>query len=78
MQRVKYLKLTTTLFALSALWCYNQSGVTEQLIMRGPCYGRMCFKSVKTLEALHSYLWNRLRPSASAFSTAKNVELLGL
>ena len=28
-------------------------------------YGRMCFKSVKTLGALHS---------ASAFSTVKNVE----
>ena len=35
------------------LWCYNQSGVTELLIMRDPHYGRMCFKSVKTLGALH-------------------------
>ena len=34
------------------LWCYNQSGVTELLIMRDPHYGRMCFKSVKTLGAL--------------------------
>ena len=36
--------------------------------MRGPHYGWMCFKSVKTLGA----------HSASAFSTAKNVELIGL
>ena len=36
------------------LWCYNQSGMTELLIMRDPHYGRMCFKSVKTLGALHS------------------------
>ena len=34
-------------------WCYNQSGVTELLIMRDPHYGRMCFQSVKTLGALH-------------------------
>ena len=59
------------------LWCYNQSGVTELLIMRDHHYGRMFFKSVKTLGALHSHLWKRTRPSASAFSTAKNVELLG-
>ena len=39
---------------------------------------RMCFKSVKTLGALHSYMWKRPRPSASVFSTAKNVEILGL
>ena len=31
-----------------------QSGVTELLIMRDTHYGRMCFKSVKTLGALHS------------------------
>ena len=60
------------------LWCYNQSGVTELLIMRDPHYGRMCFKSVKTLGTLHSELWKRHWPSVSAFSTAKNVELLGL
>ena len=30
----------------------SQDGVTELLIMRDPHYGRMCFKSVKTLEAL--------------------------
>ena len=33
---------------------YNQSGATELLIMRDPHYDRMCFKSVKTLGALHS------------------------
>ena len=33
---------------------YNQSGVTELLIMKNPHYVRMCFKSVKTLGALHS------------------------
>ena len=48
------------------------------LIIRDPHYGRMCFKSVKTLGALHSSLWKRPRPSASVFSTAKNVELLGI
>ena len=39
-------------------------------------YGRMCFKSVNTLESLHSQLWKRPQPSALAFSTAENVELL--
>ena len=58
------------------LRCYNQSGVAELLIMRDPHYGRMCFKSVKTLGALHSQLWKKPGPSASAFSTAKNVKLL--
>ena len=52
------------------LWRYSQSGVTELLIMRDPHYGRMCFKSVKTLEAL--------QPSASALFKAKNVERLVL
>ena len=46
--------------------------------MRDPYYIRMCFKSVKALGAIHSWLWKRQRPSASASSTAKNVELLGL
>ena len=32
----------------------KKSGVTELLIMRDSHYGRMCFKSVKTLGALHS------------------------
>ena len=50
---------------------------TELLIMRYPHYGRMCFKSVKTLGALHFQLWKKPRPPASAFSTAKNVDLLG-
>ena len=36
------------------LWCYNQSGVTELLIMRDSNHFRMCFKSVKTLRVLHS------------------------
>ena len=27
------------------LWCYNQSGVTELMIMRDPHYCGMCFKS---------------------------------
>ena len=60
------------------LWCYNQSGVTELLIMRDPHDGRMCFKSFKTLGTLHSQLWRKPRPSASAFPTAKNVDFLGL
>ena len=48
-------------------WCvfryYNESGVTELLIIRDPHYGRMCFKSVKTSGV----------PSASAFFTSKNI-----
>ena len=36
------------------LWFYNQSDVTELLIIRDFHYGRMCFKSVKTLGALYS------------------------
>ena len=40
-------------FIMVDLWYYNQSGVTELLIMRHPHYGRMCFKSVKTHGALH-------------------------
>ena len=38
-------------------WCYNQSGVTELLVIRDAYHNRMCFKSVKTLGNLHSYLW---------------------
>ena len=60
------------------LWCYNQSGMTELLIMREPHYGRTCFKSVKTLGDQHSQLWNRPWPLASVFSTTKNVEFLRL
>ena len=33
------------------LWYYNQSGVTELLIMRDTYYGRMCFKSVNPCSA---------------------------
>ena len=36
------------------LWYYNQSGVTELLIIRDTHYGQKCFKSAKTLGALHS------------------------
>ena len=70
------------LLIIVGLWCYNQSGVTELLIMRDPHYGRHCFRSVKTLPSelyilsCGKGLWPR--PSASAFSAAKNVELLGL
>ena len=39
--------------------------------MRGPHNGRMCFRSVKTLGALHSLAVEKA--SDSAFSTAKNV-----
>ena len=60
------------------IWCCNQSGVTELLIMRNPHYGRMCFKSAKTLGDLHSQLWKRPRPSAWTFSVEKNIELLNL
>ena len=38
----------------SDLWYYNQSGATELLIMSALHYGRMCFKSGKTLRALHT------------------------
>ena len=61
------LKHTTTLFALSDHYILSRewrvivdqvqanyhSRVTELLIMRDPHYGWMCFKSVKTLGALH-------------------------
>ena len=33
-------------------WDYNQSGVTELLIMRDPHFEPMCFKSVKSVETL--------------------------
>ena len=33
---------------------HNQSGVTKLLIMRDHHYGRVCFKSVKTLGVPHS------------------------
>ena len=46
--------------------------------MRDPRYGRMCFKSIKTLGTLHSKVWNRPRPSTAACSTPKNVEFRGL
>ena len=46
---------------MAGLWCYNQSGVIELLIVRDPHYGLVCFKSVKTLGALRSSLWNRPR-----------------
>ena len=36
------------------LWYYNQSVATELLIMSAIHYGRMSFKSGKTLGALHS------------------------
>ena len=51
------------------LWCYNQSDVTQLLIMRDSHYGRTCFKSVKTLALAVK--------KASTFTTAKNVELPG-
>ena len=50
------------------LWCYNLSGVTELLVKRDPHYGRMCFKLFSAVE----------KASATAFSTAKNLELLEL
>ena len=49
------------------LWSYNQSGVTDILIMRDPHYGHMCFKSVKTLGTF----------LAVEKATAKNVAFLG-
>ena len=65
MYMCEFLKHITILFSLSdhikyrsiimvGLSYYNQSGATELLIMRDSHYGRMCFKSFKTLEALHS------------------------
>ena len=47
-------KKTHHTIIMVGLWTYNQSGVTEQLIMRDPHYDQMCFQSVKTLGALHS------------------------
>ena len=40
----------------------DRSGVTELCIMRDPHYGRMCFRSVKTLGALHCLEKVRLYP----------------
>ena len=45
--------LSSTDQLMLGLGCYNQPGVTELLIMSDPHYGRMCFKSIKTLGALH-------------------------
>ena len=44
-------KAVTTMVGL---WYYNQSGVTELLIMMDHHYDRICFKSVKTIGTLHS------------------------
>ena len=38
------------------IWCYNQSGVTELLIMRDPHYGRMCFKSTYRIKTAELYI----------------------
>ena len=58
------------------IWCYNQSGVTELLIMKYTHYGRMCLSQLKPSELL-AFL-DVETAEASAFSTAKNEELLGL
>ena len=42
------------------------------------CVFSQLSRFVLSLESLHSYRWKKSRPSASDFSTAKNVELLGL
>ena len=42
------------LIIMVSLWYYDQSSVTELLIMRDSRYDRMCFKSVKTSGTLHS------------------------
>ena len=56
------------------LWCYNQSGVTELLIMRDPYYVLMCLSQ---LNPRSSTFLAVEKAEASAFSTAKNVELRG-
>ena len=49
-----YCWLSTDQFIMVGLWYYNQSGVTDLLIMRDLHYDQMCFKSVKTLGVPHS------------------------
>ena len=56
------------------LWYYDRSGATELVIMRVFYYGRMCFKSVKTLKSSTFLALQK----ASAVFKAKNVEFLGL
>ena len=46
-------QVQTNYHGMVDLWCYNQSGVSELLIIRDSHYGRMCFKLFKTLGALH-------------------------
>ena len=58
------------------LWCYNK--VDRAVDYQGSSLCRMCFNSVKTLRPLHSQLWKRYRPSATAFLITKNVDVLGL
>ena len=57
---------------------YDQPGVTELFVMKDPNYVLMCFKSVETLEILHSKVGKRPRTSASVFLKSNNVELSGL
>ena len=63
-------------YSVIGLCYFNQSGVTELLIMRDPHCVRMCFKSVKTLGAYILSCGKGLWPRP--FSTAKNVEHLRL
>ena len=56
---------SSTSFSMVGLWWHKQSGVAELLIVRDPHYGRMWFKSVKTLGALHAYLWKKPWPLPS-------------
>ena len=55
------------------IWYYNQSPVTELLIVRDPHNGWMCFESARSSTFLAGE-----KASASAFSTAKNVAFLEL
>ena len=61
------------------LWYYNQSGVTELLIMRDPHYGQMCFKSVKTFRSpTFLAVKNASASGLDFFHSYMNVELLEL
>ena len=54
------------------LGCYDQSGVTEQLVMRDTHYARMCFKPSEL------YILSCGKDHGLGLFTTKNVKLLGL
>ena len=89
-RRASSIKHTTTLFSLSDHYILSREwrvivdqvqtsyhGVTELLFMRDPHNGGMCFNGRMCLNPRSSTFLAVEKVSASAFSVAKNVELLG-